>query len=601
MMLALMSAMMVAYFTATRIETASTKLTKDSVGGFYAAEGGLNLRAEEIRQRFVGYNRPSGTSPTASAPCRGANLGSGDFRCVNIEMPAQGVDRTVTTYIEEGVNNPAILTIPPGERFQGLNAQEYRYTAKAFSARRGEREEAILELRFKSRLVPLFQFAAFYNKDLEILPGPNMTLSGPVHTNGLLFLNSDATLTVNGQVTTSSDLYRGRKNTTVCRSNSVRVFDPTTARFLTPSCSSRTLITQRDVTAWNNMVQTRVPLLTVPEPEIFDPTPGQVYWDKADLRLVLRLNAANNPITSGTNPTGIEVHTAAGVNDSVKTDTLNNIARCPGAIAGRAIGSTTTFYDNREARFLRLLEVDMQALLNCIHSNNLFSSGVPPYNPSAKRLSDDTEGGLVFHITVKGPNSSATRSGYGIRVRNGTSLRSTVSGAPLVKGMSIISDQAAFVMGNFNSANKIPAAVMADSLNVLSAGWVNDNTSTQTLGNRAPLDTVINAAFLAGTDTTGSIEGTGGLNGAYNGGLENYPRFHENWNGVRTLTYRGSFVSLNWPRHAGGTWVYGGNVYTAPIRNWNYDTAFNDAAFLPPITPRFVYLRQELFVRDFER
>ncbi|WP_438482862.1 hypothetical protein [Oleiharenicola lentus] len=33
-------------------------------------------------------------------------------------------------------------------------------------------------------ILPLFQYAIFYNMDLEFGPGPNMTISGPVHTNG---------------------------------------------------------------------------------------------------------------------------------------------------------------------------------------------------------------------------------------------------------------------------------------------------------------------------------------------------------------------------------------------------------------------------------
>jgi len=34
--------------------------------------------------------------------------------------------------------------------------------------------------------VPLFQFAAFYNMDMEVWPGANLTLAGPVHVNGEL-------------------------------------------------------------------------------------------------------------------------------------------------------------------------------------------------------------------------------------------------------------------------------------------------------------------------------------------------------------------------------------------------------------------------------
>lgn len=597
LMLALLSALLAAYFTTTRIETLTTRLTKDSVAGFYAAEGGLNVRAEQIRSRFVGYNRPAGASPNATGPCTGANLGSGDFACTTTALGG----RAVHTYVNEAAGNPIITTIPPGERYQGLNAQEYRYTASSSAFGPGDkREEAILELRFKSRLVPLFQFAAFYNKDLEILPGPTMTLSGPVHTNGDLYMNSDATLTVTGQVTTAGSLYRGRKNQNSCVANTVRVYDPLTARTLVPSCSTRVQVPNSTLTAWNSMIQQQVPVLTVPEPEVFDPNPGQVYWDKADLRLVLRLNGSNNPDTSY-GATGVEVRNGDDSVDTTKTNVINNASACPGSISGRAVGYTNTFYNNRELKFIRMLEVDVQALFNCIHNNNLLATGVGPYNAALKRLDDDTEGGLVFHMTVKGPDSNGAANSYGVRLRNGQGLRSSIGGAPQVKGISFISNQAAYVQGNFNSTLKIPAAVMADSFNVLSANWTTDTRSTQTLSNRTPTATTINSALLSGTDTTGNIEGSGGQNGAYNGGLENYPRFHENWNSAVTFTYRGSFVSLNRPRHVNGTWVYGGAVYTAPVRNWNYDTAFNDAAYLPPITPRFVYLRQELFVRDFEK
>jgi hypothetical protein len=49
-----------------------------------------------------------------------------------------------------------------------------------------------------------------------------------------------------------------------------------------------------------------------------------------------------------------------------------------------------------------------------------------------------------------------------------------------------------------------------------------------------------------------------------------------------------------------GAWHYGSPQYTAPNRDWGYDTDFNSAENLPPLSPRFVYLKQELFVREFE-
>jgi hypothetical protein len=243
-----------------------------------------------------------------------------------------------------------------------------------------------------------------------------------------------------------------------------------------------------------------------------------------------------------------------------------------------------------------MLDVDALALFNCLHRSNWFGTG--------KLLSDSTQGGLVIFLTVEGPQSNIAANNYGVRVRNAQQLYSNVGGAPPIRGITWVSNQALYSMGNYNSVNKIPSAFLADVYNVLSTAWSDTNSWNGSapvgIGSRVAANTTVNAAVLAGTDTTGGVEGSAGQGGAYNGGLENYPRFHENWTN-RNYTYRGSFVSLNRPRHQNGTWVYGGNVYTAPNRIWSYETAFNNAANLPPITPRFVYLRQELFVRDFEQ
>ncbi|GHF66032.1 hypothetical protein HNQ07_004774 [Deinococcus metalli] len=38
--------------------------------------------------------------------------------------------------------------------------------------------------------------------------------------------------------------------------------------------------------------------------------------------------------------------------------------------------------------------------------------------------------------------------------------------------------------------------------------------------------------------------------------------------------------------------------YNVPTRQYSYDTSFNTFAGLPPLTPRVVSLRQQLFARD---
>ncbi len=46
--------------------------------------------------------------------------------------------------------------------------------------------EAFAQYDMSLALIPIFQFGLFYNMDLEITPGGDMTIAGPIHTNGRL-------------------------------------------------------------------------------------------------------------------------------------------------------------------------------------------------------------------------------------------------------------------------------------------------------------------------------------------------------------------------------------------------------------------------------
>lgn len=60
-------------------------------------------------------------------------------------------------------------------------------------------------------LTPLFQFGVFYNMDMEYGPGPNMTITGPVHTNGNLIARmqtgATSTLTFQDRVSAAGGFY----------------------------------------------------------------------------------------------------------------------------------------------------------------------------------------------------------------------------------------------------------------------------------------------------------------------------------------------------------------------------------------------------------
>jgi hypothetical protein len=164
----------------------------------------------------------------------------------------------------------------------------------------------------------------------------------------------------------------------------------------------------------------------------------------------------------------------------------------------------------------------------------------------------------------------------GIRLTNGAELA-----APL----TVVSEDPVYVHGDFNTVNKKGAAVIADAVNLLSNAW-DDSKSPGTLP--VATDTTYNLAFITGNTPTPD----GG--GAYSGGFENLPRFHERWSGV-TAKIRGSFINNYESEVAKSKWRYGGDVYTAPIRDWRYDPDLNDLDNLPPFTPNAVYFKRVLW------
>jgi hypothetical protein len=89
----------------------------------------------------------------------------------------------------------------------------------------------------------------------------------------------------------------------------------------------------------------------------------------------------------------------------------------------------------------------------------------------------------------------------------------------------------------------------------------------------------VNAAFLAGIVPT--------VSGSYSGGVENFPRFLEDWSS-KTFTYNGSMVVMYQSLYATGLWQGTGSsigIYNPPGRNWAFDLNFRNPAKLPPGTP----------------
>lgn len=130
---------------------------------------------------------------------------------------------------------------------------------------------------------------------------------------------------------------------------------------------------------------------------------------------------------------------------------------------------------------------------------------------------------------------------------------------------------------------EVPALVAGDAINILSAAWLNatgnpvgDGRENNLDGKgRIAADTEISAVFMGGIVNTPA----GGA--GYSGGVENYPRFHEKWDG-KTMRYRGSIVALFNSAHGTGAWPKA--LYGAPTRKWGFHDFLKDGKY-PPFTP----------------
>jgi len=380
-------------------------------------------------------------------------------------------------------------------------------------------------------LTPIFQFMIFYNDDLELLPGPDMTLGGRVHANGDIYVGSGGTLNADTDYfQCTGHIYRKRKDDSSATGGTVdiRVQGQSTYIDMDPAHDSEDPDwTTYALDTWEGTVKDAAHGVTaVAAPKIesikaFEAdgvTPGY-YHENADLVLV----------------------------DGAAFDGDGNLLTLPAdAITEKVL------YDARQGIYVTVAELDI-ALLN--------ASGAFPAN------------GLLYAYRT----ASSPAEPNGIRLTGGSELA-----APL----TVVTENPLYVHGDFNTVNKKGAAVIADAVHLLSNAWDDSKVPTSL---PTATETQYNLAFI-----TGNVPTPDGGSGSYSGGFENLPRFHENWTDVQAII-RGSFIKLFESEIGTAPWGYGGDVYTAPNRDWAYDPDLNDLGNLPPFTPSAVFFSRVLW------
>jgi hypothetical protein len=453
------------------------------------------------------------------------------------------------------------------------------------TARDTASNSASVVLSVNAQSIPLFQFGVFYERDLEILPGPTMEFEGWVHSNGSIYV--DGPLNFRSNITTPDSLFRYRKDRFEQR-NGVRVannagtlnnltFDSRSAPGQQFVRNSQRDFNGRVMTAVSGVRPLRLPLPPGLDPvELIRPrVPGDVQatrevkmsW-KADFYVTVDLAQFRAQLRP-TPDTTIRVNSPCS-GTPILSITRSGGRPVPDAAACNLMFDVAVngFFDGREDLRPDLVDLDISQLRAWVNTD-----------PAVRRTD-------IIYVEYINEQAGDDRSDYpALRVRNGQELPNSWS---LLEpgGLSVTTHRAMYVWGNFNTVNWKPAALFGDCLTYLSPTW-SDALQYRAIQRNAGASMTVFGALATGHSETPWDYQRGGGNAPYGGGLENFPRFLENWSG-RTLTYRGSLVSLFQSQFSLGQWnnIIGGAYYSPPNRDWRFEMRFRDPRNLPPGTPR---------------
>jgi hypothetical protein len=356
------------YMFSSRLYKSSANAIVDGGTTFYAAESGMNKRAHKTHAKFVGFSQPDGDAPDGLNPSEkmanciagaATQKGSKDFQCdveyfdsyeqiesatgiINIaskkSKDGNNAKYAAYTYVQPNPQKsstyPTARRIPAGEVFAGLNAIEYSYriyasalksdnAANANANNANVTAQTLLQMDFNSRVIPLFQFAAFYENDLEINPSPNMSLNGPVHTNGKLYMAPGNDLRLEGQVTSVGDMYNSMAFISTHSKGSTPqikvkigsgVNDYYDISTLIAWTQANNLLSTADITASSGKLKPKIDRLDIPKPGFLSKA-GE-YYAKADMQVEFTPNSNLSTV-----PFKINAKSAAG---AVTTTALDN-------------------------------------------------------------------------------------------------------------------------------------------------------------------------------------------------------------------------------------------------------------------------------------
>jgi hypothetical protein len=512
-------------------------------------------------------------------------------------------------------------------------------------------------------ILPIFQFAIFYNMNLEIAAASTLNIRGPVLSNagfwsGSTSITFSSTVSATGMVTNSAN-------------------DPFCPGYSGSGGSTYTLpgqptspappLTMYGLNTYNNLSTAKAFLNLPPTNYIlgtsgaFTPN-GQLYLaNKADLYvtnypqgtnfggsgsiplgspMAVYYGDANNPSNNFLTWVTNNFYVVSNVNQGISQIFSTNYVPIPANAAyyassfqstngfkftnnitslrytnhsspelgtnyvlymGYSFLTNVVFYDWREgwhngsgpAKTVYAVQLDLQAFNNWL--TNTAPNGGSNYNNQCEKISG--KGHPIDSVYIYNAVPLTSTALPAVRVTNGKGLPSQ----DFIYGFTLATPMPLYVWGDYNATNisgsslsqnnvtyTYPAALIADSVTVLSDNWLDANSKSghsNSSGGPSASQTTINAACIEGI-VQSTNNPASDANG-YSGGAENYFRLLENWSSIN-FWYNGSMVAMFPCQYATNCWQQTGGYYTVPSRKWAYNTNFLNWDNLPPLTPTVV-------------
>ena len=512
---------------------------------------------------------------------------------------------------------PPVTLLPPAKvptlsvpGYPGWSGSNYNYRAEATvtNTTYGSTSTVTAQRFFQLTKVPLFQAAIFYENKLEIHPGDAMKVTGLVHTNGDLWAQGFSTLQFMSNVSYVGAFHQAADPTVrygwdgygygLFPGSSQEVTWANGSTYSNPSGNTSQLNQVTAIDPFGNTLATNNNLHKIIDPPApADVANTQIAYNNASLIITVNTALANNAAGR---------YTITDGNGNALPTTGADYQNVMAAIGGSTVPTattTSTITDMREASTVTITNLDMAKLAAAVMPvlppatapyNGVYVDGSPPLASTPVLTQDTWQAQFAAKPTVYiqdvGPTTSSTRRA--IRLINGRNLYQSVS---------VASNNGMYVQGDYNtggtSASSVPSntsstganvatgytslssAVMADAVTILSNNWndayssntlagtlLNSNNGNQTTG-RVATPTTVNTAIMAG-DVPSNLNG----DGIASGGAHNFPRLLEDWTN-KDFTYYGSLVEAFTSTKYKGNWQTG-NVYTWPVRLWNFDTNF---------------------------